>query len=43
MDITHHLYAVLETLFVANGMYVIAADTNKGNIAPHRIVRLKSK
>ena len=34
MNITHHLHAVLEALFIANGMYVIAADTNKGSVAP---------
>ena len=43
MKYTYHLYVEFETAVVANGMYVIVADTNRGNIAPHRIVLLKSK
>ena len=32
----------MEIELESNGIYVIVADMNSGNIAPHRIVLLKS-
>ena len=40
---SYHLYDVLDTSLVANGMYEIAVEINKGNTAPQRIVLLKSE